>query len=82
MHYWAVVLSNWVPLDRILSLLRPQCLHLKAGNNRIYFKNYYQGVPVVAPWVKNQTECVHEDVGLIPGLAQRVKDLALPQAVV
>ena len=34
------------------------------------------GVPVVAHWVKNPTG-IHEDVGSIPGLAWRVKDLAL-----
>ena len=39
------------------------------------------GVLVVAQWVKNLTG-VHEDVGLIPGLTQRVKELALPQAAV
>ena len=32
-------------------------------------------------WVKNLTS-IHEDVGLIPGLAQGVKDLGSPQAVV
>ena len=39
------------------------------------------GVPVVAQRVTNPTS-IHEDVGAVPGLAQCLKDLALPRAVV
>ena len=45
-----------------------------------YLKTPWLGVPVVAQPVKNMTS-IHEDSGLIPGLAQWVEDLALPQAV-
>ena len=34
----------------------------------------------MAQWVTNPAS-VHEDMGLIPGLAHWVKDLALPQAM-
>ena len=45
------------------------------------FKEFVSGVPFVAQQLTNPTR-VCEDAGLIPGLAQRVKDPALPWAVV
>ena len=39
------------------------------------------GVPFVAQWLTKSTR-IQEEVGLTPGLAQGVKDPALPGAVV
>ena len=38
--------------------------------------NPKEGVPVVTQWVMNPAN-IHEDAGLIPGLDQWLKDLAL-----
>ena len=43
-------------------------------------KSFEDNQPVVAQLVKKLTS-IHEDVGLIPGLTQWVKDLVLPKAM-
>ena len=40
-------------------------------------KNLKVGVPIVAQWLTSPTS-IHEDMGSIPGLAQWVRDPALP----
>ena len=51
------------------------------NNLNFYFKKLWKGVSIVAQQVTNPAS-IHEDAGLIPGLAQWVKDLALLWAVV
>ena len=72
-----------------LNLLKQKCndLYLKRVNYtmcKIYSmklvdkkKKYKSGVPIMVQWLTNPTRN-HEAVGLIPGLAHWVKDLALP----
>ena len=54
-----------------------KCKFNSSGFARQKEKNVTFGVPVVAQWLTNLTRN-HEAAGLIPGLAQWIKDLALP----
>ena len=80
-------------LIRILRWLphrKSPCQVLKVGFHDIWAErdsliiyNYskFTGVPIVAQQIQTPTS-IHEDVGLIPGLSQWVKDLVLPWAMV
>ena len=50
---------------------------MRQFTSKFLLKNNFGGVPVVAQWLTNPPRN-HEVAGLIPGLAQGVKDLALP----
>ena len=58
--------------------LQPICI---LEGSLCYQYGRWIGVPVVAQWVENPTR-IHEDISFIPGHAQWLKDLVLPQAVV
>ena len=78
MHAWEVFPQVLFNLSIELLIFKLSCFSSPLVEEKFLIKkNKNLGVPVVAQWLMNPTS-THEDVGLIPGLAQWVKDPMLP----
>ena len=67
----------WLCKRRTYCFYRNRLNSLERLNKDELLKILLSGVPVVAQQLMNPTS-IHEDIGWIPGLTQRVKDLAFP----